>query len=436
MERLAKIECQDRLLPIIMGLLMLMGVSQEAKAFLPASIIELPENAVLVEKKSQTLIIYSSTQNQIVEERQMACSTGEVNGIKEKEGDKKTPEGIYFLADEYENKDLSPIYGKKAFSTDYPNLIDQQTGKNGSNIWIHGTNKPLKPMDSNGCVVLENHNILELADYIHLYATPVIIVQEIQKGDPAKKNLQKKTLHAIVGKWQKAIESGTYQEYLSFYSPQYLPEIDWWKEWMKIRKASKAAGRKIEITNQHAGIYYHNTIFVMMFDQMLSANEKTIYFGKRKLFLSVEKDIHRIIGDTFQYIPDALKSGKSSIVSAGHALVHKIKEESVIETVKRWLAAWSDKDMETYASFYATNFHSDGMNKEKWVRRKKMLAAKYDYINVAGSQFNVEQGRNFWEVTFFQAYKSSGHSAQGIKRLKLVDKGGIWKIYREIWRRK
>lgn len=51
-EKTEKIECQNRLRPIITGLLMLMGVSQEAKAFLPASIIELPENenAVLVEK--------------------------------------------------------------------------------------------------------------------------------------------------------------------------------------------------------------------------------------------------------------------------------------------------------------------------------------------------------------------------------------------------
>lgn len=366
----------------------------------------------------------------------MACSTGEVNGIKEKTGDKKTPEGIYFLIDEYEDKDLSPIYGKKAFSTDYPNLIDQQAGKNGYGIWIHGTNETLKPMSSNGCVILGNYNILELADYIHLYETPVIMVKEIQKGDSAKKNLQRKTLHAIVEKWQKAIEAGTYQEYLSFYSPQYLPGTDWWKEWMKIRKSFKVSGSKNEVTNQHTGIYYHNTIFVMVFDQMLSVDEKTIYFGKRKLFLSVEKDIYRIIGDTFQYIPDVLKSRKSPIVSAGHALVHKIKEESVIETVKRWLTAWSDKDMETYASFYATNFHSDGMNKEKWVRRKKMLAAKYDYINVTGSQFNVEQGRNFWDVTFFQTYKSSGYSAQGIKRLKFVDKGGIWKICRESWKRK
>ena len=75
---------------------------------------------------------------------------------------KKTPEGIYFLENEYDDRYLAPIYGKKAFTTDYPNYLDKKAGKNGSAIWIHGTNKQLKPRDSNGCVAMNNKDILEL----------------------------------------------------------------------------------------------------------------------------------------------------------------------------------------------------------------------------------------------------------------------------------
>ena len=146
----------------------------------PSAIIKLPENenAILVEKKNQTLFLYSSKSGELQIQYKTPCSTGEISGVKHKAGDKKTPEGIYFLKDEYEDQYLSPIYGIKAFPLDYPNLMDKRTGKDGSAIWIHGTNKVLKPMDSNGCVALENSSILKLAEYITLDSTPVILVED------------------------------------------------------------------------------------------------------------------------------------------------------------------------------------------------------------------------------------------------------------------
>ena len=152
---------------------------------LPDSIITLPENenAILVEKETQTLYVYSRENKKIDVAFSADCSTGEVFGAKKKAGDKKTPEGVYFLIDEYEDRYLTPVYGKKAFPSDYPNFLDLRLGKEGSAIWIHGTDKTLKPMDSNGCIALENDKILSLADYIQLDSTPLIIVEKIQKTD-------------------------------------------------------------------------------------------------------------------------------------------------------------------------------------------------------------------------------------------------------------
>jgi len=161
------------------------SISYSKQKDVPASIVKLPENenAIIVEKKSQTLFLYTYKAGDLFVQLKVPISTGEEYGIKLKAGDKKTPEGVYFLKDEYEDKYLTPIYGKKAFPTDYPNLIDKRVGKNGSAIWIHGTNKKLKPMDSNGCIALENSNILKLSDYVKLDSTPVIMVEEIQTID-------------------------------------------------------------------------------------------------------------------------------------------------------------------------------------------------------------------------------------------------------------
>ena len=100
---------------------------------LPDSLVLLPvsEHAIVVEKKTQTLYVYEAQADGIRLVSKYPCSTGEVAGPKAKAGDKKTPEGVYFLKDEYEDRYLTPVYGKKAFPSDYPNFLDLRQGQTG-----------------------------------------------------------------------------------------------------------------------------------------------------------------------------------------------------------------------------------------------------------------------------------------------------------------
>lgn len=424
-------------------------VTSAAARALPASIIELPpsEHAVIVEKKSQTLFLYSSSQEGAALSFQASCSTGEIQGVKQESGDKKTPEGIYFLNDEYEDRYLSPIYGKKAFPTDYPNLMDQRTGKNGSAIWIHGTNKPLKPMDSNGCVVLENADILRLADYISLNTTPVIMVESVAKTDDAILTKKKEAIRSMVSRWLAALEKGTYHDYLAFFSPDYLPDITWWQQWHDIKdrleeKRMEHQGGGIELAINNVGIYFHDQTYLVIFDMFFNYGGKNMFLGKRKLFLTFAQSKYKIIGDVFQTIAEKLAK-KSYPLTAAAVMLGGVTieadagdKEKILNVIEKWLNAWSSKDMEMYGSFYADNFFSDGMNKKKWIQKKRLLADKYSFIRVTGDNFKVNQIENQCEVTFFQEYASNQFKTEGIKKLKLVNKGGIWTIYQESWKRK
>ncbi|MCP4671971.1 MAG: murein L,D-transpeptidase [Desulfobacula sp.] len=407
---------------------------------LPDAIIELPENenAIIVEKKTQTLFLYTLKAGDLSIDFKASCSTGEIEGIKQEAGDKKTPEGIYFLNDEYEDKYLSPIYGKKAFPTDYPNFLDNKAGKNGSAIWIHGTNKKLKPMDSNGCIALENSNILKLSDYINLDSTPVILLQAINMADKKERLNHKTDIHHMMSQWIEALETGTYHDYLSFYSPKYLPEISWWENWNKLRgkKNRDNSGFALEIKISRVGIYYHDQIFVSLFDCYLELENKKVLLGKRKLFLDYENGTYKIIGDVFQKVAENFQSKEDPLIAAATIFNTPDKKELVLKTIHQWLTAWSAKDMSKYASFYADNFHSDGLNKKKWVKRKQKLADKYDFINVSGQAYKIKFIKQTCEVIFFQDYESSGLTTLGTKKLKLVNKGGLWKIYQESWKKK
>ncbi|MBF0232277.1 MAG: L,D-transpeptidase family protein [Desulfamplus sp.] len=255
---------------------------------IPSSLVNAPRegaSAIVVEKDSQTLWLYTSKKGEFVKVLEMPCSTGEVGGPKAVEGDKKTPEGIYFLKKIHEERFLTPIYGKRAFTTDYPNFLDRALGKTGSAIWIHGTNKRLKPMDSNGCIAMNNDDVVKLNPYSILDETPVIILDRVDYVLPATNKVQRDELLDFLSRWVESLNKGSYLEYLFYYSSNYLPDVRWWAEWVDIRSRTALAGNPVSAQFEQAGIYRHKDHFVILLDFKVSSRYRTIAVGKRKLFI-------------------------------------------------------------------------------------------------------------------------------------------------------
>ena len=106
---------------------------------------------------------------------------GENEGVKIREGDKKTPEGIYFIIGRKERSELNKMYGPLAFVLNYPNEEDRKRGRTGNGIWIHGTNPDSIPLQTRGCLELENVNILELGMHLKTgIGTPIVIINKIK----------------------------------------------------------------------------------------------------------------------------------------------------------------------------------------------------------------------------------------------------------------
>ena len=262
--------------------------------------------AVVIEKSTQRLSLYGS-KGGYRNLYYMNCSTGKEAGPKTRSGDKKTPEGVYFFTKEHEKKYLSPTYGSRAFPIDYPNLLDRIANRGGNAIWLHGTNKPLKPRDSNGCIVLSNPDIDKLAKYITLNRTPIIIVDKISFATPDSIDKEKKNIHQFLAKWNDAIEKGTYQNYLQYYDPEYVPDISWWTDWNKIRKEFQAASIPFSIRNENISIFKHEKTYTVLLDQLVGSSGKTSDAGIRKLYLSRGSNGYRISGEEYQLLPDGKK---------------------------------------------------------------------------------------------------------------------------------
>ena len=99
---------------------------------------------------------------------------------KQVSGDRRTPLGLYWIVDRLEDHQLPPRYGPLAFPLDYPNDLDRGLGRRGDGIWLHGTDPSTyarPPLDSDGCLVLADADLLRLATVITMSTTPVVIAR-------------------------------------------------------------------------------------------------------------------------------------------------------------------------------------------------------------------------------------------------------------------
>lgn len=105
---------------------------------------------------------------------------------KWREGDAKTPAGVYFIQKYLTDPMLPDLYGSGALTLDYPNPIDKLLQRTGSGIWLHGSPSQQyarPPTATDGCVVLANDDMTRLVQHGMRADTPVIIAEQLSWVD-------------------------------------------------------------------------------------------------------------------------------------------------------------------------------------------------------------------------------------------------------------
>ncbi len=159
-----------------------------------AAVVRLVDRAVTVfavQKPLRLILVAKDLQRLFVVEHdgvtpkilvQYVCASGANQGNKELRGDEKTPEGVYFITKVYTDSKVT-VFGRRAFHLDYPNYFDQEDKRGGDGIFIHGTNRELRPTSTNGCVTLDNRDLDQLAKYLVRDAVPVMIVPSLDLAE-------------------------------------------------------------------------------------------------------------------------------------------------------------------------------------------------------------------------------------------------------------
>lgn len=212
--------------------------------------------ALVVDKSRNRLYVYRNggpgLPPELVEDFYIVL--GKKIGNKEREGDLKTPNGVYFVTSYLPDEKLPPLYGSGAFPVNYPNAYDRHEQKTGSGIWLHGTEKSLysrPPLDSEGCVVLTNEEFRRIIPYVQTGKTPVIISEKIDWISSSQWLQQNIEIQAALETWRQTWEDGDLAAYLANYSQDFWSGRHDGESWGKY-KARVFAGKsyqKVDLTD-------------------------------------------------------------------------------------------------------------------------------------------------------------------------------------------
>ncbi len=155
---------------------------------LPRNLMVMPKSAdkkvpiLLADASRSRIYVFTSRQGKPVLVDEFYTTIGLLGADKSKEGDQKTPLGVYRVQFEIRDPRKDGFLGKFAMTLDYPNAYDSHSGRTGSGIWIHGVPASLHvrpPQASDGCLAVSNKDLQKLRQYVRYNETQIVVVPRV-----------------------------------------------------------------------------------------------------------------------------------------------------------------------------------------------------------------------------------------------------------------
>ena len=220
----------------------------------PRYLLQLPQKeklALVLDSTKSTLFVFENTGKTPRYVADYYVTIGK-NGLEKlREGDKKTPVGVYHVVSRLPKDKLTDFYGSGAYPISYPNEWDQMRGREGHGIWLHGTPRDTysrPPRASDGCIVLANQDLEALAEKLQIGSTPIVIADSIDWAKPEEVEALRSDLASSIENWRRDWESRNTDAYLRHYARKFTSnglnlaqwsaqkhQVNAGKSWIKVR---------------------------------------------------------------------------------------------------------------------------------------------------------------------------------------------------------
>ena len=261
---------------------------------LPRYVLQLnkdQKNALVVDARRSRLFVYANEGGTPKLIADYYVTLGK-NGIeKTREGDQKTPVGVYHVTANLPRKKLTDFYGAGAFPISYPNEWDRRQGRSGHGIWLHGVPSNVysrAPRASDGCIVLANPDLESVSQRLQIGLTPVIIADEVEWVERSALETERSSLAAEIEQWRADWQSRDTERYLAHYSQRFSSGKENLATWAAHKRKVNGAKSWIKVGLGRVAMlrYPHERDVVMVtFDQDYKSNGLSNVMKKRQYWM-------------------------------------------------------------------------------------------------------------------------------------------------------
>jgi murein L,D-transpeptidase YafK len=258
-----------------LGLIWAFVAAAPAQAFVPGVIVDKKTNAL-------HLVNYEGRSYRII--KTFHTTLGLVAGDKEIEGDKKTPEGIYFFEEVRRPPNLEAKFGNLALTMNYPNAWDRYKKRTGSGIWFHATNEPSRlsrDLDSLGCVVVKDEELAEIFPQLRYRVSPITIYEDFARDKAVLNPDRLGAIEEMVQGWANAWSAKDLGKYIGYYHPDFSSDGESLAAWRAHKGSLNHRYAKIKVTVSKVQAFAHPKYDVAIFHQIYEAKNANGSLAKR-----------------------------------------------------------------------------------------------------------------------------------------------------------
>jgi murein L,D-transpeptidase YafK len=263
---------------------------------LPTSLLRLApehEHVLLVDTARSRIYAFRNVNGKPQRVADFYATIGKRGMEKEREGDQKTPLGVYHVTSTVAREKLPDFYGPGAFPINFPNDVDKRLGRTGSGIWIHGTpsdtySRP--PLASDGCVVLTNDDFVTLGKFVTPGVTPIVIAPNVEWQPQTDWTGTVNGFQSALTAWQRDWESLNMDNYLAHYSPKFDAEGKDFDGWALHKRRVNAQKSFVNVGISNLSIFEYTAtvnqppMMMVTFDQAYKSSNSTNQMKKRQFW--------------------------------------------------------------------------------------------------------------------------------------------------------
>ena len=402
-----------------------LGVSEiDARESSPVSLMGVDQGtySICIDKSQQKLHLFNGRDEVLV----LPCSTGMNPGDKKVEGDKRTPEGIYFFKEILQGQNLPNFYGWRAYTLNYPNPIDRSRGKNGNGIWIHGRILPLDSTDTKGCVSLANEDLKKISGYLTSYHTPIISIENMIYLDEKSLDVMERVYKDFISSWLDAWENKDIDRYRSCYSPEFYDSLrgDGLDTYIERKKSTFEKYDYMSIITNDLKIVGADG-YVVCYFLMDFAGGGFQSTGVKFVYIENGSEGPKILAEDFiplKRIPQWEADAKE---------LQQSERDSLMAFIDTWSTSWESKDLARMKDCYADSFPL----KEAFFEQKQKDLGPYRFIEVSFEDIETNRTGVYLHLRARQTFTSDRYHDVGIKELQLIRTRKGFFITEEKWER-